>query len=95
MNKEYILPTDPVTRDKIKKVVIDLSNQQAIIDGHKSAMNEGAKSAAEDFEMPLKYLKKMVKAYSAQNIETQQQEFDEFIDLYGAVFKTTEEDETE
>lgn len=80
-----IVPSDPETRERLKKAIVDISNQWAIIEGHQAVVKEGIKSISEDYELPSKFISKLARAYHRQNFSSQQTEFEEFTDLYDAI----------
>lgn len=82
--------TDPVVLDKIKRVIIDLSNQKAIIEGHQSAYREAIKTVAEETGIPKKHLTRLVNVYHRQSFVSTTEEFDEFSDLYERLFAQKE-----
>lgn len=83
--KQVVIPSDPASREKIKKMVIEISNEMAVIEGHRGVIKDTIDVVAEEFELPKKFVRKMAVAYHRQNFGKQKAEFEDFEELYGAV----------
>lgn len=85
-DQAVIIPSDPETRKKLKAAVVDISDQMEIIAGHRANVKTSVEAVAEEFELPKKFIRKMVRTYFAQNFNAAQAENEDFVELFEAVF---------
>lgn len=85
VEKEVIVPSDPASREKIRKVLELIGNEWAVIDGHKAVVKETIDAVAEEFELPKKFIRKLAKTMYMQNFKDQESEFEDFQELYEKV----------
>lgn len=83
--KEVIVPSDPVSREKIKKALQLIGDEWSIIDGHKAVIKETIDAIAEEHELPKKFVRKLAKTMYMQNFKNQEKEFEDFQELYEKV----------
>lgn len=83
--KEVIVPSDPVSREKIKKALQSIGDEWAIIEGHKAVIKETIDAVAEEHELPKKFVRKLAKTMYMQNFKNQEKEFEDFQELYEKV----------
>lgn len=83
--KEVIVPSDPVSRAKIKKALQSIGDEWAIIEGHKAVIKETIDAVAEEHELPKKFVRKLAKTMYMQNFKNQEKEFEDFQELYEKV----------
>lgn len=81
----FTIPSDPVSREEIKKVIEDISNNWTIIEGYKEAIKEAIAGISEKHEIPKKFINKMARAYHKRNFNQQQQENEDLATLYETV----------
>lgn len=74
--------------EHLKKQIINIAGQKAIMDGYKEKIREDIKATAAKHLMKPKVVAKMVDAYYKQNIHQQSEEFAEFSKLYDVVIGT-------
>ena len=70
--KEVIVPSDPVSREKIKKALQSIGDEWAIIEGHKAVIKETIDAVAEEHELPKKFVRKLAKTMYMQNFKNQE-----------------------
>lgn len=80
-----IIPSDPQTRKDILGVVKDISNLKTMLAAQQDTIKEAVKAAAEKYEIPKKYMEKLVSTYFAGTFEKAQQENDDFSALYESI----------
>ena len=86
--KEVIVPSDPVSREKIKKALQSIGDEWAIIEGHKAVIKETIDAVAEEHELPKKFVRKLAKTMYMQNFKNQEKEFEDFQELYEKVVQS-------
>ena len=91
--KEVIVPSDPVNREKIKKALQSIGDEWAIIEGHKAVIKETIDAVAEEHELPKKFVRKLARSYHMQNFDNQRTEFADFEELYEKVIEGVPSDE--
>lgn len=79
------IPSDPATRKSILNVIKDISNLKTMLAAQQDTIKEAVKAAAEKYEIPKKYMEKMVNTYHAGTFERAQQENDDFSALYESI----------
>lgn len=85
VEKEVIVPSDPVSREKIKKALQSICDEWTIIEGHKAVVKDTIDAVAEEHELPKKFVRKLAKTMYMQNFENQEKEFEDFQELYEKV----------
>lgn len=81
----FTIPSDPVAREEIRKVIEDMSNNWTIIEGYKEVIKESVAEISEKHEIPKKFINKMARAYHKRNFNQQQQENEDLATLYETV----------
>lgn len=82
-----IIPSDPAVKKAILGTVKDISNLKTMQAAQGDTIKEAIKAASEKYEIPKKYMDKMVSTYYAGTFEKSQQEFDDFATLYEAIIE--------
>lgn len=82
-----IIPSDPATRAKLRKSIIDVSNQMTILAGQKAVIKEGLKAIAKEYDLPGKHVNRMVSVYHRQVFKKLTGEQADFSDLYETVME--------
>lgn len=78
---------DPKIKDKIRKAAKDISDQWTVIEGYRATVSESFKALSEETEIPLRMLRKLVRAHHNQAFEEEVQEADDFEIIYEKIFK--------
>lgn len=81
---------DPKIQEAITKVLKDISNQMTMIEGYRAAIGEQLKGLKEEHNVPQSLLRKLARAYHAQNFETQLAEQETFQEVYHKLFGNDE-----
>ena len=76
------LPSDPTARNKIKKVLDELSNSMTRIAGERDYIKEAVNEICEEYEMSKKTFRKLAKTYHKQNYSLEVAEHEEFELMY-------------
>lgn len=82
---EVIVPSNPADLKKIKDMMHLISGLLTGIEASRSTINEDLKALAEEFSLPVKFLRKMAKTYHKQTINAELQEMEDFERLYSQV----------
>lgn len=95
--EQYIIPSSPADRLKVKQAVIQISNAMDRARGEKEFISETKKTIKEEIGIPPKVLGQMAKDYNEQQFEKRLRENEEYEALYETILKSTgngaEEDE--
>lgn len=82
---EIVIPSNPADREKIRKVLVDVSNEMTLVDAHRYSIKENLKAMAEEFGLPIKFVNKMAKTYYKDTFDKDTHETDEYVKLYEAI----------
>ena len=82
-----VLPSDPHARAEIKKAVMAISDEMALIEGHKGLIKAEVEAICAEYKLPKKFINKMAKAYHLKNLNEQKDEFEEFEEMYREVLE--------
>ena len=82
-----VLPSDPHARAEIKKAVMAISDEMALIEGHKGLIKAEVEAICAEYKLPKKFINKMAKAYHLKNLNAQKDEFEEFEEMYREVLE--------
>lgn len=77
--------SNPEDKKKFYNAVVEASNSLTRIEAERDLINEIVKSLSEDFNINKKIIRKIVKAYHKQNMTEEQQDHEEFVELYEEV----------
>ena len=72
-------------RDKIKKMLGEISNSMTRIEGERDLIKETIKEMSQEFNLPKRTLNRMAKVYHKQNFLREREEHEEFEDLYTTI----------
>lgn len=72
-------------RDKIKKMLGEVSNSMTRIEAERDLIKETIKEMSQEFNLPKRTLNKMAKVYHKQNFLREREEHEEFEDLYTTI----------
>jgi len=74
--------SSPVDRQKIKKMLGEISSSMTRMEGERDLIRETIKEMSQQFQLPKKTLSRMAKVYHKQNYTQEVAEHEEFEDLY-------------
>lgn len=77
--------SNPVDRQKIKKMLAEISNSMTRCDAEKDLIRETIKDMSDQFQLSKRTLSKMAKVYHKQNFQQEVQSHEEFESLYESV----------
>jgi len=80
--------SNPEDKKKFFNAVVEASNSMTRIEAERDLINEIVKQLSTDFDINAKIVRKIVKAYHKQNLTEEQQDHEEFVELYEEVVKT-------
>jgi len=63
---DYVVPSDPETRRRIRQAVSEASDILTMIDGQRDTLKENKKHAKDELGVPTKIYNKMVRAFHKQ-----------------------------
>jgi len=72
-------------RSKIKKMLAEISNSYYRIAAEKDLIKETIADLSKEFDIPKRTLNKMARIYHKQSYSQEQQEFEEFEELYESI----------
>lgn len=74
--------SSPVDRQKIKKMLGEISSSMTRMEAERDLIRETIKEMSQQFQLPKKTLSRMAKVYHKQNYTQEVAEHEEFEDLY-------------
>lgn len=77
-----IVPSSPKDRQALKLMIVDITNQYALIDGHKEVIKESLSAAEEKYGVKKKLVAKIARAMYKQSYKDIVQENEDFDLLY-------------
>lgn len=80
--------SNPVDRQKIKKMLLEISNSFTRIEAERDLIKETIKEMSEEFKLSKRTLNKMAKVYHKQNFSREVEEHEEFEDLYTTIVES-------
>lgn len=80
-----IVPTNPADLAKIKAAIQEVSNVMTMIEAKRDFISDEIKGLSETYDIPAKYVRKMVKTYHKQTFHAERSEMSDFESLYFAV----------
>ena len=78
----FALPTSEHDREKIMKLIVEISNSYTRIAAEKDMIKETVAAISEEYELPKKFVNKFAKTYWQQNFNDvlgEQQDFEDFV----------------
>ena len=72
-------------RDKIKKMLGEVSNSMTRIEAERDLIKETIKEMSQEFNLSKRQLNRMAKVYHKQNFLREREEHEEFEDLYTTI----------
>jgi hypothetical protein len=80
-----IVPTVEKDRAEIRQYLQTASDSLTRIAGERDAIKEIVEEVSEKFEIPKKYIKKMINIHHQMNLDTLRQEYQDVEDLYTSI----------
>jgi len=77
--------SSPVDRDKIKKILAEISGSMTRIEAERDYIKESVKEMSAEFQLSKKTLNKMARVYHKQNFNEEVASHEEFEDLYETI----------
>lgn len=77
--------SSPVDRDKIKKMLAEISGSMTRIEAERDYIKESVKEMSAEFQLSKKTLNKMARVYHKQNFNEEVASHEEFEDLYETI----------
>jgi uncharacterized protein YukE len=77
--------SSPVDRDKIKKLLAEISGSMTRMEAERDLVRETIKDMSKQFNLPVKTLNRMAKVYHKQNYNQEVAEHEEFEELYETI----------
>ena len=86
VNPEYMVPSNPVDRQKIKLAIQEAANSLMRIDAERDLMKEAGKSLKEEFEMPTSVFNQLARVHHTRNLEEKKNQTEALTDNYSLLF---------
>lgn len=83
--------SSPADREKIKKMLAELSGSMTRIEAERDYIKEAVKEMSVEFELSKKTLNKMARVYHRQNFSQEVASHEEFEDLYETIVQGNEQ----
>lgn len=80
--------SSPADRQKIKKMLGEVSNSMTRIEGERDLIKETIKEMSQEFNLSKRQLNRMAKVYHKQNFSREKEEHSEFEDLYTSIVES-------
>ena len=80
--------SNPADRAKIKKMLSEVSDSMTRIAAERDLIKETIKEMSQEFNLSKRHLNKMAKVYYKQNFSREQEEQEEFEDLYTSIVES-------
>lgn len=77
--------SNPEDKKKFLNAIVEISNSMTRTEAERDLINEIIKDLSEEFDINKKIIRKIAKAYHKQNLNEEQQDHDEFVELYEEV----------
>jgi hypothetical protein len=79
--------SSPEDRKAFHDAIREISNSLTRTEAERDLINEIIKKLSEDYSINKKIIRKIAKAYHKQNLSEEQQDHEEFVELYEEVMK--------
>lgn len=80
--------SSPADRQKIKKMLGEVSDSMTRIAAERDLIKETIKEMSQEFNLSKRQLNRMAKVYHKQNFSREQEEHSEFEDLYTSIVES-------
>lgn len=81
---------DPVVRKAINSAIREISGSMTRVEAERDFMRDATKNICEQYEIPKKAFRKLVKVYHKQNFNQEKEDHLEFEKLYETITNTTQ-----
>lgn len=85
MSNNIIIPSNPQDQEKIRDAVKEISNSMVREESEKEYQKESIKQLSEDFDIPSKYIRQMVKEFHKNEFDKRVNEFEDYKELYESI----------
>ena len=79
--------SNPEDKKTFYNAIVEISNSMTRTEAERDLINEIIKKLSDDFDINKKIIRKIAKAYHKQNLNEEQQDHEEFVELYEEVVK--------
>jgi predicted transcriptional regulator len=79
--------SNPEDKKKFYNAIVEISNSMTRTEAERDLIAEIVKNLSEEFDINKKIIRKIAKAYHKQNLAEEQNDHDEFVELYEEVVK--------
>lgn len=86
VNPEYLVPSNPVDRQKIKLAIQEAANSLMRIDAERDLMKEAGKNLKEQYEMPTSIFNQLARVHHKNNLQEKQNQAEALTDNYSLLF---------
>lgn len=83
------IPTSPADRKAIKDCLQEISNSMTRVEGEREFIRESIKEICEKHELSKKTFRRMAKVFHKQNYNVEQEQYEEFEQMYETITGTT------
>jgi hypothetical protein len=80
--------SNPEDKKKFKGAIVEISNSMTRMEAERDLVGEIVKDLSAEFDINTKIVRKIAKAYHKQNLTEEQQDHDEFVELYEEIVKS-------
>ena len=80
--------SSPEDKKKFKSAIVEISNSMTRMEAERDLVGEIVKDLSTEFDINTKIVRKIAKAYHKQNLTEEQQDHDEFVELYEEIVKS-------
>ena len=91
MSSNIVVPSNDKDRQKLKAMLVEMTNSYAKVDAERDACKEIAAEAVRQFDIPKKIINKLARTMYTRNYADLQQENDDFELLYETLVPPKEE----
>lgn len=86
VNPEYLVPSNPVDRQKIKMAIQEAANSLMRIDSERDLMKETGKNLKELYDMPTSVFNQLARVHHKRNLEEKKNQAEALTDNYSLLF---------
>ena len=87
MSKLIVIPTNPKDLDRLNRLCQDAIDCMTRIQAEREAIKDIVALCKEDFELPPKFVNKLIKTKFKGSFDKDQTEFEDFVELYDRIPK--------
>lgn len=87
MSKTIVIPSNPAELKTIKDAIGEANDCMIRITAEREAIKDIVDDLAEKYELPKKFINKMIKIYHNSSFDKEASETEDFMELYTAVTK--------